>query len=173
MMTPKNRTRVSKLYENALHGMRLNGNQKFTAIESGEAEHVVWSRKLWHAISNLVVFIYLKIFQRFRLVKFIEKFKTHVKNLKIEKIIAIPTSIYTSCSSLFIFTSVKTHFLRWKIIKLLIWLTFLQNAAVIKVFKNSETVDCRQTFPNRFWNSNLHWKQFFRSSSISIRCYQS
>jgi len=41
MMTPKNRTRVSKLYENALHGMRLNGNQKFTAIESGEAEHVV------------------------------------------------------------------------------------------------------------------------------------
>jgi len=30
----------------------------------------------------------LRIFQRFRLVKFIEKFKTRVKNLKIEKIIA-------------------------------------------------------------------------------------
>jgi len=28
------------------------------------------------------------MFQRFRLVKFIEKFKTRVKNLKIEKIIA-------------------------------------------------------------------------------------
>jgi len=30
----------------------------------------------------------LRIFQRFRLVKFIEKFKTRVKNLKIKKIIA-------------------------------------------------------------------------------------
>jgi len=30
----------------------------------------------------------LRIFQRFWLVKFIEKFKTRVKNLKIEKIIA-------------------------------------------------------------------------------------
>jgi len=30
----------------------------------------------------------LRMFQRFRLVKFIEKFKTRVKNLKIEKIIA-------------------------------------------------------------------------------------
>jgi len=30
----------------------------------------------------------LRIFQRFRLVKFIEKLKTRVKNLKIEKIIA-------------------------------------------------------------------------------------
>jgi len=30
----------------------------------------------------------LRIFQRFRLVKFIEKFKTRVQNLKIEKIIA-------------------------------------------------------------------------------------
>ena len=30
----------------------------------------------------------LRILQRFRLVKFIEKFKTRVKNLKIEKIIA-------------------------------------------------------------------------------------
>ena len=30
----------------------------------------------------------LRIFQRFRLVKFIEKFKTRVKNLKIKEIIA-------------------------------------------------------------------------------------
>jgi len=30
----------------------------------------------------------LRIFERFRLVKFIKKFKTRVKNLKIEKIIA-------------------------------------------------------------------------------------
>jgi len=33
-------------------------------------------------------FYHLRVFQRFRLVKFIEKFKTRVKNLKIEKIIA-------------------------------------------------------------------------------------
>ena len=29
------------------------------------------------------------------------------------------------------------------------WLTFLQNAAVFKVFKNNETVDCRQTSKNK------------------------
>jgi len=34
------------------------------------------------------LFFKLRIFQRFRLVKFVEKFKTRVKNLKIEKIIA-------------------------------------------------------------------------------------
>jgi len=34
--------------------------------------------------------------------------------------------------------------------KLLILLTFLQNAAAFKVFKNNETVDCRQTFLNCF-----------------------
>jgi len=33
-------------------------------------------------------FQHLRIFQRFRLVKFIEKFQTRVKNQKIEKIIA-------------------------------------------------------------------------------------
>ena len=36
----------------------------------------------------------LTIFQRFRLVKFIEKFKTRVKNLKIEKIIAFDMNIH-------------------------------------------------------------------------------
>jgi len=36
----------------------------------------------------LCIFRLLRIFQRSRLVKFIEKFKTRVKNLKIEKIMA-------------------------------------------------------------------------------------
>jgi len=52
--------------------------------------------KLWGQISPsylprpFALFIILKFFgklQRFRLVKFIEKFKTRVKNLKIQKII--------------------------------------------------------------------------------------
>jgi len=90
--------------------------------------------------------------------------KSVLKIWKLRKLSHL-TSIYTSCSSLFIFTSVNIYFLRWKIMKSLIWLTFLQNAAVFKVFKNNETVDCRQTFLNCFWNSNLRWKQFFRSSS--------
>ena len=47
----------------------------------------------------------------FRLDKFIEKFKTRVKNPKIEEIIAFD-NFYTSCSSLFIFTSVKIYLLR-------------------------------------------------------------
>jgi len=93
--------------------------------------------------------------------------KNSKRVLKIWKLrkLSLSTSIYTSWSSLFIFILVKIYFLRWKIMKLLIWLTFLQNAAVFKVFKNNETVDSRQTFLNCFWNSNLHWKQFFRSSS--------
>ena len=36
----------------------------------------------------------LRIFQRFRLVKLIEKFKTRVKNLKIEKIIAFDKDLH-------------------------------------------------------------------------------
>jgi len=36
----------------------------------------------------------LRIFQRFRLVKFIENFKTRVKNLKIEKIIAFDNNLH-------------------------------------------------------------------------------
>jgi len=36
----------------------------------------------------------LRIFQRFRLVKFIEKFKTRIKNLKIEKIIALDNNLH-------------------------------------------------------------------------------
>jgi len=36
----------------------------------------------------------LRIVQRFRLVKFIEKFKTRVKNLKIQKIIAFDKCLH-------------------------------------------------------------------------------
>jgi len=41
-------------------------------------------------VVNFNIYILFKdtVFQRFRLVKFIEKFKTRAKNLKIEKIIA-------------------------------------------------------------------------------------
>jgi len=39
-------------------------------------------------IRNTKRVVCLRIFQRFRLVKFIEKFKTRVKNVKIEKLIA-------------------------------------------------------------------------------------
>jgi len=42
-----------------------------------------WSKKNDYFQNSI-----LRIFQRFRLVKFIEKFKTRVKNLKIEKMIA-------------------------------------------------------------------------------------
>ena len=126
----------------------------------GGHSHHLWDRpcKYYPKLELMI----LRIFQRFRLVKFIEKFKTRVEKWENYR---LSTSIYTSCSSHFIFTSVKINFLRQKIMKLLIWLTFLQNAAVFKVFKNNETVGCCQTFLNCFWNSNLHWKQLFRSSS--------
>ena len=106
----------------------------------------------------------LRIFQRFRLVKFIENIKTRVKNLKIEKIIAFDKYLHELFFAFYFHLS-KNLFLTFKKMRLLIWLTFLQNAAVLKVFKNNETVVCRQTFLNCFWNSNLHWEQFFRSSS--------
>ena len=40
------------------------------------------------SFSHFFVLVDLTIFQRFRQIKFIEKFKTRVKNLKIEKIVA-------------------------------------------------------------------------------------
>ena len=40
------------------------------------------------------VFLYLRIFQCIRLVNFIEEFKTRVKNLKIEKIIAFDKHLH-------------------------------------------------------------------------------
>jgi len=54
----------------------------------GTDRHQYWlllTDKLLPFVKN----VSLRIFQRFRLVKFIEKFKTRVKNLEIEKIIAI------------------------------------------------------------------------------------
>ena len=116
----------------------------------------------WHDSVSFCFFL-LSIFQHFRLVKFIEKFKTRDKNLKIEKIIAFDKYLHELFFAFYFHLS-KNLFLTLKIIKLLIWLTFLQNAAVFKVFKNNETVDCRLTFLNCFWNSNLPWKQSFRSS---------
>jgi len=61
----------------------------------------------------------LRIFQRFRLVKFIEKLKTRVKNLKIEKIIAFDKPSPELFFVIF-FTIMKVNFSREKIIKLLI-----------------------------------------------------
>jgi len=104
----------------------------------------------------------LRIFQRFRLVKFIKKFKTFVKNLNIEDIVAFDK--YLQELFFAIYFHLSRNFLRWKVRKLLIWLTFVQSAAVFEVFKNFETVDCLQSCLNCFWNSNLHWS-FFRSSS--------
>jgi len=54
---------------------------------------------------------FLRIFQRFRLVKFIEKFKTRVKNLKIEKIMAFDKYLHELFFAFYI-TSVKIYFLR-------------------------------------------------------------
>jgi len=76
----------------------------------------------------------VRIFQHFRLVKFIEKFKTHVKNLKIEKIIAFDKLLHELFFAFYFHLS-KNLFLTLKIMKLLIGLTFQQNAAVFKVFK--------------------------------------
>jgi len=53
----------------------------------------------------------IRIFQRFRLAKFIEKFKTRVKNLKIEKIIAFDKHLHELFFA-FYFHPVKIYFLR-------------------------------------------------------------
>jgi len=53
----------------------------------------------------------LRIFQRFRLIKFIEKLKSRVKNLKIEKIIAFDEYLHDLFFAIF-FGSVKIYFLR-------------------------------------------------------------
>jgi len=106
----------------------------------------------------------VRIFQRFQLVKFIEKFKTHVKNLKIEKIIAFDQYLHKLFFAFYFHLS-KNLFLTLKNNEVADLTHFLHNAAVLKYFKNNETVDCRQTFLNCFWNSIFHWKQFPRSSS--------
>ena len=53
------------------------------------------------------VFLQLRIFQRFRLVKLIEKFKTRVKNLKIEKIIAFDKYLHELFLALYFNVSKK------------------------------------------------------------------
>jgi len=50
-----------------------------------------------------------RIFQRFRLVKFIEKFKTRFKNLKIEKIIAFDQYLHELFFAFYFYLS-KTLF---------------------------------------------------------------
>ena len=55
----------------------------------------------------------LRIFQRFRLVKFIEKFKTRVKNLEIEKIIAFDKYLHELFFSIYFHLS-KNLFLTLK-----------------------------------------------------------
>jgi len=116
--------------------------------------------------------IFLRIFQRFRLVKLIEKFKTRVKNLKIEKMITFDKYLHELFFAIYFHLS-KNLFLTLKKMKLLIWLTFLQNAAVFKVFKINETVYCRQTFlpistGNSFFRSLSNLKQML---SIIIQQY--
>jgi len=51
-----------------------------------DAKRAFWGEKL--------EFLCLRIFQRYRLVKFIEKNKTRVKNLKIEKINAFDKNLH-------------------------------------------------------------------------------
>jgi len=90
------------------------------------------------------------IFQRFRLVKFIKKFKTRVKNPKLEKIIAFDKYCYELFFA-FYFHHSKNLILTLKNNEVAdLTRTFLLNADVLKVFKSKETVDCRQTFLNCF-----------------------
>ena len=57
---------------------------------------IMWSESDWSGKSGLFVkkIVGLRIFQPFRPVKFIEKFKSRVKNLKIEKIIAFDKNLH-------------------------------------------------------------------------------
>jgi len=55
----------------------------------------------------------LRIFQRFRLVKFIKKFKTRVKKLKIEKIIAFDKYLHELLFAIYFHLN-KTLFLTLK-----------------------------------------------------------
>ena len=57
--------------------------------------------------------MYLRIFQRFRQVKFIKKFKTRVKNPKIEEIIAFDKYLHELFfANYFHLTSVQIYFSR-------------------------------------------------------------
>jgi len=60
-------------------------NGKLSSKPFGMAEHLFVLKSNQNTFYSRFI---SRIFQRFRLVKFIEKFKTRVKNLKIEKIIS-------------------------------------------------------------------------------------
>jgi len=90
----------------------------------------------------------LRIFQRFRLVKFIKKFKTRVKNLKIEKIIAFDKYLHELFFA-FYFHLRKNLFLTFKNNEVAD-LTHFFKSGCLKVFKNNDTVDCLQTSLNCF-----------------------
>jgi len=101
-------------------------------------------KKLDEIIGYVVSRDHLRIFQRFRLVKFIEKCKTRVKNLKIQKVIAFDKYLHELLFFPFYLHLSKNLFLPLKNNEVAdLTYTFLQNAAVFKVFKNNETVDCR------------------------------
>ena len=91
--------------------------------------------------------ISLRIFQRFRLVKFIEKFKTGVKNLNIDKVIACDKYLHELFFPFYFHLS-KNLFLTLKNNEVADLTHF--STAVFKVFKNNETVDCSRTFLNCF-----------------------
>ena len=92
----------------------------------------------------------IKDIQRFRLVKFIKKFKTRVKNLKIDKIFAFDQYLHELFFA-FYFRLNKKLFLTLKNNEVADLTHFSKkNAAFFRVFKNKETVDCHQTFLNCF-----------------------
>jgi len=63
--------------------------------------------------SRLISPSQLRIFQRFRLVKFIEKFKTRDKNLKFEKIVAFDKYLHELLFAIYFYLS-KNLFLTLK-----------------------------------------------------------
>jgi len=100
-------------------------------------------------LEESVISLFLGILQRFRLVKFIEKFKTRVKNLKIEKIIAFDKYLLELFFAFYFHLS-KNLFLTLKNNEVADLTHFPTKCDVFKIFKNNKTVDCRQTFPNCF-----------------------
>ena len=68
---------------------------------------------------SILTILHLRIFQRFRLVKIIEKFKTRVKNLKIEKMIAFDKYLHGLFFAFYFHLS-KNLFLTLKKMRLLI-----------------------------------------------------
>jgi len=78
-----------------------------------------------------------------------EKFKTRVKNLKVEKIIAFDKYLHELFFAFYFHLS-KNLFLTLKNNEVADLTHFSTKYGCFKVFKNNETVDCRQTFLNCF-----------------------